>query len=150
MKRMTNKFWLVILTILLSISCAKEELAYDLAENNSQDILRDYSLPQEEAIQIFEQYMKALNTEGTTRNVVSKTTMITKINRVDISRYLSDNSPVTRGTMKSQTGIPMYEITTQNSANTNGFAVVVGDKRFPEVIAYALLGPLQIQLRIKV
>ena len=33
MKRMTNKFWLVVLTILLSISCAKEELAYDLAEN---------------------------------------------------------------------------------------------------------------------
>lgn len=106
-----------------------------------------YSISQNDAVQIFTGYLNSFTSAPSTRGVVSnqptnQPPSVKSVAKVSSSRYADLSGPVTRSGGERLDEVEFYELKLQNMDNTEGFAVVVGDKRFPEVVAYCPYGSI--------
>lgn len=123
----------------LATSCSKDE-SFPKEETPSLPLIEtangSHAINPEEAVRAFENFIDEFNKDEIATRSVGRP-RIRNVKGVDVSSY-GGEAVRTRSEASAET--LMYEISFENSDMTEGFALVVGDDRFSDVIAYVPVG----------
>ena len=140
------RFFSVAVIVVLVCACSEHDtLPTSTNEKNypeSSYAENEYSISEDDAVEIFSEYLNSITSAGeiSTRAGLSGPN-IKSVNRTSSSRYVDISGAATRSG-EEYDEVTFYELTLQNSDDTEGFAVVVGDQRFPEVVTYCPYGSI--------
>lgn len=139
---MKKNLFLIIFLILL-YSCSTND---EVQVPNSPDLslaTESHKLSEEEATKTLHEYLAALSANSQLKSTTSNVEII-KCKKKSAADYDSSNSKLVKSAEATEVieTTPIYEFITSTGNNKYGFALVVGDSRFNEVIAYAPEGSL--------
>lgn len=130
-KKITICFFLLIIG--LFISCSREN-ELDLKGVPENDVFTPKS-GEEAAIKAFNDFLESFNTQATTRSKDKPS--IVSIHKTNTLAYR--NESIARS---QNEGMPVYELTLQNTDSSEGFAIVLEDQTNHDILAYVPNGSI--------
>lgn len=139
---MKKNLFLIIFLILLYSCSTNDEVQVPNSPNLSL-ATESHKLSEEEATKTLYEYLAALSTNSQLKSTTSDVEII-KCKKKSAADYDNSNSKLLKSAEATEIieTTPIYEFITSTGNNKYGFALVVGDSRFNEVIAYAPEGSL--------